>query len=57
MQVECSISFLPNRFEMLYIFPLQELMGRPLRLKFSERNVNEAETPKEDIVESQPEES
>ncbi|KAL0550505.1 hypothetical protein IC582_015027 [Cucumis melo] len=35
----------------------KELMGRPLRLKFSERSVNESETPKEDIVESQPEES
>ncbi|XP_038904114.1 33 kDa ribonucleoprotein, chloroplastic [Benincasa hispida] len=35
----------------------KELMGRPLRLKFSERNVNESETPKEDNVESQPEES
>lgn len=35
----------------------KELMGRPLRLKFSERNVNEPETPKEDVSESQSEES
>lgn len=52
-----SIPFLPCIFEMLYSLPPQELMGRPLRLKFSERNVNEPETPKEDVSESQSEES
>ncbi|XP_023551853.1 29 kDa ribonucleoprotein A, chloroplastic [Cucurbita pepo subsp. pepo] len=35
----------------------KELMGRPLRLKFSERSVVKSETPTEDTVESQPEES
>lgn len=36
---------------------LQELMGRPLRLKFSVKNVNESGIEKEeDLSEGQPEE-
>lgn len=40
-------------------FLLQELMGRPLRLKFSEKNVDDSGSQREeqDDSESQPEES
>lgn len=37
--------------------PSTGIDGKTLRLKFSERNVNEPETPKEDVSESQSEES
>lgn len=43
----------------LIFFFLQELMGRPIHLKFSERKVDESESKKEpeDVPEDQPAES
>lgn len=48
-----------ENFLILLFFFLQELMGRPIHLKFSERKVDESESKKEpeDVPEDQPAES